>query len=77
MYNLVSIPFIGCFDKNNIIVIDNRAVYSWSEAVNEGVILNFVYHWNRQMQSYESTDILEYSYGYWMYSYQPCMLLRQ
>jgi len=75
-WNLVSVPFLGWIDKNYITVIGNNSIYSWSEAVNNGVILEFVYYWDSNMQQYLTTDILSTGYGYWMYAYYNCTLLR-
>jgi len=75
-WNLVSIPFLGWIDKNNITFIGNSSIYSWSEAVNKGFMLEFVYHWDKQMQQYFTSDILECSNGYWMYAYYNCTLFR-
>jgi hypothetical protein len=75
-WNLISIPFLGWIEKNNITVIGNSSIYIWSEAVNDSIILDFVYYWDSDTQQYFTTDELFGIYGYWMYSYYDCTLVR-
>ena len=46
----------------------------WTYAVTHGVILDFVYDWDRTNQNYALSDIFVSSYGYWVYAYQGCAL---
>jgi hypothetical protein len=74
-WNLISLPFNESFSKNEIFVQNNNANYSWSDAVSEGIILEFLYKWNRTSQSYEISNILEPGHGYWIYTYSSCDLM--
>jgi hypothetical protein len=53
----------------------NGSEYSWQEAVNNSIIIGFIYGWNRNSQNYELIDTLIPGHGYWIYAYQDCELL--
>jgi hypothetical protein len=78
----MGLPFDEPLDIINITVLYNGTYYSWINATTnnneEGtsLILSFVYGWNRTSQSYVLSDDIDVGYGYWMYAYYPCRLLR-
>jgi parallel beta-helix repeat protein len=74
-WNLKSIPYRESIDKADIIVYYNNTNYSWQEAVDDSIIINFVYGWNVTNQIYDLTDILYPGEGYWMFAYFNCTLL--
>jgi hypothetical protein len=74
-WNFLSLPFNQSVEKTNLLVIDNNSEYSWQEAVNNGIIIDFIYEWNRNSQDYEMTDTLIPGHGYWIYAYEDCELL--
>jgi hypothetical protein len=72
-YNLISIPINQTITKTDLIIINNTIEYSWTEAVDEGIILNFVYAWNRiSPQTCEITDVIKPGNGYWIWAYYNC-----
>ena len=73
-WNFVSLPFNQSVNKTDLTVIYNNSDYSWQEAVNNSIILGFIYNWNRTNQKYETTDILKPGEGHWMYAYDDCEL---
>jgi len=74
-WNIFSIPFNETVTKTDIIVRNDSIEYNWSEAINQGIILNYIYYFNSTSQMYEFTDILEPGKGYWMWTYRDCELL--
>jgi hypothetical protein len=71
----VSLPFNQTVEKSNLFVIYNGSEYNWSEAVTQGIVLNFIYGWIPETQSYNSsTTALEPGQGYWMFCYNTCEL---
>ena len=46
----------------------------WNYAVTHGVILDFVYDWDRADQNYDLSNTFVSGYGYWVYAYQGCAL---
>ena len=62
--------------ENLIIVLLNDTSYTWSEAVANGFILDFVYGWNVFSQSYTVVNELKPGEAYWLYAYHSCRLLR-
>jgi VCBS repeat-containing protein len=77
-WNIVSVPFNQSVDKSDLIVSYDSVNYTWEEAVNNNIVLEFIYNWDRNdPQHYELTDILEPGYGFWIYSYQNCTLLAE
>ncbi|KYK28442.1 hypothetical protein AYK20_07210 [Thermoplasmatales archaeon SG8-52-1] len=74
-WNIVSIPFNQSVSKSNLIIRYNNVDYTWQEAVNNNIILGFIYNWNRSVpQQFELTEVLKPGYGYWIYAYQNCIL---
>jgi|GEM_PF-3538081 len=73
-WNFVSLPFNPSIHKNTLQIRYNGTMYTWQEAVNQSLILRFIYGWNRTRQIYELTDILDPGNGYWMYAYHDCEL---
>ena len=60
--------------KQNLTVQVGSVNFSWSDAVGNGDLLDFVYGWNAGVQSYLTMDMLELGEGYWLYAYDPCIL---
>jgi len=50
--------------------------YTWPDAVNNNIVNDYIFGWNRIGQSYTFSDIFEPGYSYWVYAYQPCTLKR-
>lgn len=73
-WNFVSLPFNQSVDKTNLLVKYNGSEYTWQDAVNQSIVLGFIYEWNRTGQNYELTDTLVPGEGYWMYAYHDCEL---
>jgi len=72
--DLMSLPFNQSIHKKAIIIKYNGTDYTWQEAVNNIIILDFIYGWNATNQNYDTIDNLEPGNGYWMYSYDECEL---
>jgi len=73
-WNFISLPFNNSMNKSSIIIRFNESEFSWEDAVNNNIIINYVYQWNRSIQNYGSVNILNPGYGYWCYSYENCYL---
>jgi len=77
-WNIISLPFNQSVIKSNVIVRHNKINYSWQDAVDNQIILGFIYSWSRNApQHYELTNILKPGYGYWVYAYKTCTLLAE
>ena len=74
-WNLIAIPFNQSVNKTDFIIRYNGSDYSWQEAVNNDIIVDFIYEWDRSTQKYEMVDTLSPGFGYWMYAYHDCKLL--
>jgi hypothetical protein len=74
-WNLFSLPVNETINKTEVTIRNNSIDYTWSEAVTAGVILDFLYGWNRIGQSYYIADSFEPGQGYWLWSYYNCTLL--
>jgi len=73
-WNLISFPVNESINKTDIVVSYAGTNYSWNDAVTNNIIIGFIYGWNRTTQSYETIDILDPGYGYWVYAYHDCNL---
>ena len=75
-WNFIALPFNQVITKSNIKVVNETGVaYTWSDAVTNGLVLTFIYDWNRTNQLYNNTDSLEPGYGYWVYTYEENITL--
>ena len=73
-WNLISLPFNESINKTDIVVSYAGTNYSWSDAVTNNIILGFIYGWNNTNQNYETKDVLDPGYGYWVWAYHNCNL---
>jgi len=76
-WNFVGLPFDESVEKQNLTVFYGGSLYSWSDAVVAGLVLDFVYEWVPVSQSYVSVGVLSPGCGFWFYSYQVCVLGRE
>ena len=73
-WNLVGLPYDTPVAKEDLTVYYNDTDYTWQQAVNESIILDFIYNWDTISQNYMSADVLNPDYGYWIYAYYECTL---
>ena len=76
-WNLVGLPYDLAQVKSNLTIFYNGTDYSWSEAVNNSIVLGSIYGWDGVIQNYALTDVLSPGQGYWMYAYHNCVLKRK
>jgi len=74
-WNFISSPFNYSVEKTNLLIKYNGSEWSWQEAVNQSIVLGFIYGWNRTTQNYELINTLNPGDGYWIYAYHNCELL--
>jgi hypothetical protein len=75
-WNLISIPAYDTINKADIKVSYVGTIYSWADAVSNGIILDSIYTLQRgSSQAYETVDILIPGDGYWLWAYHECVLL--
>ena len=67
-WNFISIPFNSTINKTDILLLHDSVEYTWLEAVNNGLINDFVFGWDELNQSYIFTNTLNPGVGYWLYS---------
>ena len=61
-------------DKTYLCVQYDGEYRLWTYAVSHGIILDFVYDWDRAGQTYALSNFFDSGYGYWVYAYQGCAL---
>jgi hypothetical protein len=76
LWNFVGLPYDVSVEKENLTLFYDDSTYSWQDAVTAGIILDFIYKWNEDVQSYDVTEVLEPGKAFWVYAYYPCKLLR-
>ena len=69
-WNSLGIEFDYDISKYDVLVNG----VTWSEAVTDGIISDYVFGWDRTTQSYTFSDTFQPGYAYWVYAYQPCIL---
>ena len=60
--------------KTDILVQYDGQWLTWDDAVDNDVVLDFVYGWDGANQNHTLNDIFVSGYGYWVYAYQGCAL---
>lgn len=75
-WNVVGSSYCESFLKGDITVHYNGADHSWTTAVNDGIITDFVFGWDRSTQSYTFAGTMENGEAYWVYASQSCSLFR-
>jgi hypothetical protein len=73
-WNFISIPSIQSFSKTDLSILKENVNYSWQQAVDDSIISEYVFDWNRNIQSYAFTDLFESGNGYWVYAFSDCTL---
>ncbi len=73
-WNIVGMPQNQSANKIDIIVNYNSSDHTWTEAISDGIVNDYVFGWSRIGQSYSFIDTFEPGYSYWIYAYQPCTL---
>lgn len=73
-WNFISIPSVHSFSKSNMTIISNNENYSWQHAVDNGLVDEYVFGWNRSLQRYYFTDTFQTGNGYWVYAVENCTL---
>jgi hypothetical protein len=75
-WNMIGTPFFNNVSKTDLTVEWNNTNYTWSDAVTQGIVNDFIFGWNSSGQYYTTTDMIESGGAYWIYSYEPCKLKR-
>ena len=81
-WNFISLPFNQSVNTEDIIVNYLGIDYNWSQATTSDnptgspIIMYFIYTWLRTPQCYDSADMIQPGYGYWIYAYCNCTLLQ-
>ena len=73
-WSLFSLPFNATVSLQDIIISIDNTNYTWQEAIQEGLVMPYVYTINRMTGMYEVANELKPSYGYWIYCYEPVKL---
>ncbi len=73
-WNVIGCPQDISVEKSMIQVHYDGSEYSWSEAVDNTILNEYVFGWNCLSQSYQFSDVFDPGYAYWMYSYVPCSI---
>ena len=73
-WNVVGQPNNQPCDKSDILVYHDGIDYSWSDAVTNGCLSDYIFSWDSITQSYSFGVSLEPGYAYWVYAYYECMI---
>lgn len=68
-WNFVSLPKNETVYKYDVFVRNDTQNYTFQQAIDNGIILRFLYGWNRTLQSYYDSDYFEPYNGYQFYCY--------
>ncbi|MBN1281148.1 MAG: hypothetical protein JXA00_05820 [Candidatus Thermoplasmatota archaeon] len=76
-WNFIALPVNLSVNTTNLVVVNDGTLYTWGQAVAQGLIINDIFSWNATYQVYEfgpQITMLNPGQGYWMYAYQSCEL---
>ncbi len=73
-WNFVALPFNQTINKDNLVVNYGGFDHNWIDAVDDGFVSDYLFGWDRVLQSYQFVDTLMPGYGYWVYAYDDCEL---
>jgi len=82
-WNFISAPYNHSQDTHEFLIKHEEYYYNWTHATtainptNNPLINQYLFGWNRSIQTYTFERNLEPGYGYWMYAHQPCELWNQ
>ena len=63
-WRMVSIPKNDTIDKKELFVRNETNNYTWYEAVDNYIVLNYTYYWNHAIGGWSATDVPPYPLGY-------------
>jgi len=76
-WNIMGLPYNISVAKENLIINYSGVDYTWQQAIDNDIILGFVYDWDRNTQNYILSDDLDPGFGYWMYAFHDCILKKE
>jgi hypothetical protein len=75
-WNIVGVSYDQSVNKNDLTVNYAGMDYTWTDAINAGIINDYVFGWDRTGQYYTFANTFEPGKAYWVYSYEDCILSR-
>jgi hypothetical protein len=73
-WNIMGLPYETPVNVVDLLVEYNGDTYTWTEAVTNNIVLGFVYGWDNNIYTLETT--LNPDEGYWIYAYHDCLMKR-
>ncbi len=73
-WNIFGIPFFQSINKTDLILTYNETDYTWENALEAGLISNFIFGWDSNDQKYNFSNVLIPGNAYWIFSYVDCTL---
>lgn len=73
-WNFISAPYNQSIMKTSLLIYYNNDTFNWSEAIYDGYLSEFIFDWNRSVQSYSFANTFDPGFGYWVFSYVNCEL---
>jgi hypothetical protein len=71
-WNFFSLPFNQTVNKEELFFVYLGSEYNWTEANTAGIIIPFIYDFNRTTQIYNDVDTVTGGRGYWIFAYHAC-----
>jgi len=73
-WNIMGLPYSTPLVATNLIITYDGHDHTWTEAINQNIILGFIYGWDSSTQMYTLKTTFVPGEGYWMYAYYDCLL---
>lgn len=68
-WNVIGLPFVEEIEKSDMYYTVGVTTYTWSQAVSNSYVSDFLFGWNRLSQSYAFANELIPGDAYWCYAY--------
>jgi hypothetical protein len=75
-WNLVGNAHNESIAKTGLEIIYGDTTYSWADAVSNAYVSDFIFNWDRNVQSYNFASVLAAGESYWIYSFVDCSLYK-
>ncbi len=67
-WNLIGFSCNTTKDLDNMTIFYNQTYYDWDQAINQSLLLPFIYTWDYEENQYKLVTTVNPNQGYWLYS---------
>ena len=76
-WNALGVPVDETIHKDELIFVYAGSDYNFTEAASAGIIVPFIYSFDRTLQYYDEVVDMNPGYAHWIFAYHDCVLKRE